>query len=183
VQRGVWVLENIVGAPVPTPPPVVPPLEESAGTKTNPRTLREQMRLHTERPFCAGCHKIMDPVGFAMENFDGVGRWRAKEDQQPIDATGTLFTGAKIDGINGLRREIATRPDVFVGVLTERMLTYALGRTLDHDDMPVLRSIVRDAARHNYSFASIVLGVANSVPFRMRTVPEIATSEAVAAAE
>jgi hypothetical protein len=105
-----------------------------------------------------------------MENFDGVGRWRTKEDQQAIDATGTLFTGAKIDGINGLRRELATRPDVFVGVLTERMLTYALGRGLEYYDMPAVRKIVHDARPANYRFSSIVLGVTRSVPFQMKEV-------------
>ena len=110
----------------------------------------------------------MDPIGFAMENFDGIGRWRAREDGQPIDASGTLFTGATLDGVNGLRQELSRRPEVFVGVLTERMLTYAIGRGLEHYDMPAVRRIVQDARASNYRFSSIVLGVARSVPFPYR---------------
>jgi hypothetical protein len=110
----------------------------------------------------------MDPIGFSMENFDGIGRWRTREDGQSIDASGTLFTGAKLDGVAGLRRAIAERPEVFVGVLTERMLTYAVGRGLEHYDMPAVRKVVQDARASNYRFSSIVLGVVRSVPFRMK---------------
>jgi hypothetical protein len=110
----------------------------------------------------------MDPIGFAMENFDGIGRWRTKEDGRSIDASGTLYSGAKVDGIAGLRTELARRPDVFVGVLVERMLTYAVGRGLEHYDLPAVRTIVRDSKAANYRFSSIVLGVARSVPFQMK---------------
>jgi hypothetical protein len=167
VERGKWILTNLLGVPPQPPPPDVPTLPE-AGTNGKVVSLRERMEKHRANPVCAGCHRSMDPIGFAMENFDGIGRWRAQEDQQAIDAAGTLFTGAKIDGIAGLRREIAARPDVFVGVLTERMLTYALGRGLEHYDMPAVRKIVRDARATNYRFSSIVLGVTQSVPFRMK---------------
>jgi hypothetical protein len=173
VERGKWILTNLLGVPPQPPPPDVPTLPEN-GADGKVVSLRERMEKHRANPVCAGCHRAMDPIGFAMENFDGVGRWRAKEDQQAIDATGTLFTGAKIDGISGLRREIAARPDVFVGVLTERMLTYALGRGLEHYDMPAVRKIVQDARSSNYRFSSIVLGVTRSVPFQMKeTSPKV----------
>jgi hypothetical protein len=110
----------------------------------------------------------MDPIGFSLENFDATGRWRAKEDGRPIDASGTLFTGAALDGVVGLRREISKRPDVFVGVLTEKMMTYALGRGIEYYDMPAVRKVVQDARASNYKFSSIVLGVARSVPFQMK---------------
>ena len=169
VERGKWILTNLLGVPPQPPPPNVPTLPES-GADGKVLSLRERMEKHRANPVCAGCHRSMDPIGFAMENFDGIGRWRGKEDEQTIDATGTLFTGAKIDGINGLRREIAARPDVFVGVLTERMLTYALGRGLEYYDMPAVRKIVQDARATNYRFSSIVLGVTRSVPFQMKDV-------------
>ena len=167
VERGKWILTNLLGVPPQPPPPNIPPLPEG-GTEGKVVSLRERMERHRANPVCAGCHRAMDPIGFAMENFDGIGRWRAREDGQPIDASGTLFTGAKLDGVNGLRQELARRPDVFVGVLTERMLTYAVGRGLEHYDMPAVRRIVRDARASNYRFSSIVLGVARSVPFQMK---------------
>jgi hypothetical protein len=172
VQRGVWVLENIVGAPVPTPPPVVPALEEQAGTKENPRTLREQMRLHTERPFCAGCHKIMDPVGFAMENFDAIGRWRTDELGVPIDATGRLVDGTEIDGMVDLRNALLKYSDRFVQTTTEKLMTYALGRGVEYYDMPTVRAVARGAAKNNYHFSSIVLGIVESDAFQMRTAED-----------
>src|SRR5438045_9519281 len=112
----------------------------------------------------------MDPIGVALENFDGSGRWRDREEGATIDASGTLFTGAAVDGVIALRREIANRPEVFVGVITEKMLTYALGRGLEYYDMPAVRKIVADAKASNYKFSSIVLGVARSVPFQMKEV-------------
>ena len=167
VERGKWILTNLLGVPPQPPPPNIPPLPEG-GTEGKIVSLRERMERHRANPVCAGCHRAMDPIGFAMENFDGIGRWRGREDGQPIDASGTLFTGAKLDGVNGLRQELVRRPDVFVGVLTERMLTYAVGRGLEHYDMPAVRKIVRDARAGNYRFSSIVLGVARSVPFQMK---------------
>ena len=168
VVRGKWILENILGMPVPPPPPDVPPLKENQeGQK--PRTMREQMAEHRANAVCASCHKIMDPVGFALENFDAVGAWRSQEAGQPIDASGELADGTKVDGIDGLRRALVSRPEVFAGTLTEKLLTYALGRGLDYRDMPTVRAIVRDAARQDYRFSSIILGVVHSVPFQMRT--------------
>jgi hypothetical protein len=167
VERGKWVLTNLLGVPPQPPPPNIPPLPDG-GADGKVVSLRERMEKHRANPVCAGCHRSMDPIGFAMENFDGIGRWRATEDGRPIDASGTLFTGAKVDGMTGLRNEIAKRPDVFVGVLTERMLTYAVGRGLEYYDMPAVRTIVQDARTANYRFSSIVLGVARSVPFQMK---------------
>jgi hypothetical protein len=168
VQRGVWVLENVVGAPVPTPPPVVPALEEQAGTKSHPRTLREQMKLHTERPFCAGCHKIMDPVGFAMENFDAIGRWRTEEHGVPIDASARLVDGTEIDGMVDLRNALLKYSDRFVQTTTEKLMIYALGRGVEYYDMPTVRAIARGAAKDDYRFSSIILGIVESDAFRMR---------------
>ncbi len=167
VERGKWILTNLLGVPPQPPPPNIPPLPEG-GTEGKNVSLRERMERHRANPVCAGCHRAMDPIGFAMENFDGIGRWRGSEDGQAIDASGTLFTGAKLDGVNGLRQELVRRPDVFVGVLTERMLTYAVGRGLEHYDMPAVRRIVRQARADNYRFSSVVLGVARSVPFQMK---------------
>ncbi len=181
VQRGVWVLENIVGAPVPTPPPVVPALEEQAGTKSHPRTLREQMQLHTTRPFCAGCHKIMDPIGFAMENFDAIGRWRTEEHGTPIVATARLVDGTEIDGMIDLRNALLKYSDRFVQTTTEKLMTYALGRGLEYYDMPTVRAIARGAANNDYRFSRIVLGVVESDAFQMRAAEQAPpTTEIVA---
>ncbi|HZL92326.1 MAG TPA: DUF1592 domain-containing protein, partial [Vicinamibacterales bacterium] len=168
VQRGVWVLENIIGAPVPTPPPNVPALEEQAGTKNHPRTLREQMELHTTRPFCAGCHKIMDPIGFAMENFDAVGRWRIEEHGEPINATATMVDGTEINGAIDLRNALLKYSDRFVQTTTEKLMTYALGRGLEYYDMPTVRAITRRAAKDDYRFSSIIMGIVESDAFQKR---------------
>ena len=172
VERGKWILTNLLGVPPQPPPPNIPPLPDN-GADGKVVSLRERMERHRSNPVCAGCHRVMDPIGFSMENFDGIGRWRAKEDGIAIDASGTLFTGAKLDGVNALRQEMTRRPDVFVGVLTERMLTYAVGRGLEYYDMPAVRKIVQDARSTDYKFSSIVLGVTRSVPFQMKeaTVP------------
>jgi cytochrome c5 len=167
VVRGKWILENILGIAVPPPPPDVPPLKENQeGQK--PRTIREQMAEHRANAVCASCHKIMDPIGFALENFDAVGAWRTAEAGTPIDATGELTDGTKVDGVVSLRNALLSRPELFVNTLTEKLLTYALGRGLDYRDMPAVRAIVRDAARKNYRFSSLILGVADSMPFQMR---------------
>jgi mono/diheme cytochrome c family protein len=167
VSRGKWVLENILGMPPAPPPPDVPTLKEpEPGAAV--RTMREQMMEHRANPACASCHKVMDPIGFAMENFDAVGGWRARDAGVPIDASGELADGTKVDGIAALRQALVSRPDVFVGTLTEKMLTYALGRGLDHSDMPAVRAIVASARRDGYRFSSIVSGIVTSTPFQMR---------------
>jgi len=167
VLRGKWILENLLGTPPPRPPQNVPPLEENV-EGAEPRTMREQMEAHRANPACASCHQIMDPLGFALENFDAVGAWRTHEVGIPIDATGQLTDGSTVDGVAALRQALVERPAVFVSVLTEKLLTYALGRGLQHSDMPVVRGIIREAARRDYRFSSLILGVAQSVPFQMR---------------
>jgi hypothetical protein len=168
VVRGKFILDNILGMPVPPPPPDVPLLKENQeGQK--PRTMREQMAEHRANPSCANCHKAMDPIGFALENFDAIGAWRTKEAGVPIDASGELADGSKVDGVVALRRALMSRPEVFIGTLTEKLLTYGLGRGLDYRDMPSVRAIVRESARDNYRFSSLILGVIRSPQFQMRT--------------
>ena len=167
VERGKWVLTNLLGVPPQPPPPNIPPLEEtSADGKV--LSLRERMERHRTNPVCAGCHKVMDPIGFALESFDGIGRRRNTEDGAPIDTSGTLFNGANVDGIVGLRQNLVAEPEIFVGVMTEKMLTYALGRGLEYYDMPAVRKIVRDAKSKDFRFSSIVLGIARGTPFQMK---------------
>jgi len=167
VLRGKWILENIVGMPVPPPPPDVPPLKERADGE-KPRTMREQMVEHRVNPACAVCHKVMDPIGFAMENFDAVGAWRIRDAGTPIDASGELADGTKIDGVMELRKALTKDPELFVGTFTERLLTYALGRGVDYRDMPAVRKIVRQAGGQNDRFSAIVMEIVRSTPFRMR---------------
>ena len=168
VLRGKFVLENILGMPVPPPPPDVPLLKgNQEGEK--PRTMREQMAEHRANAACASCHKVMDSIGFALENFDAVGAWRTQDSGLPIDASGELADGAKINGVVALRNSILARPEVFVGTMTEKLLIYSLGRGLDYRDMPTVRAIVRDAGRTDYRFSTMILGVVHSTPFQMRT--------------
>jgi hypothetical protein len=166
VERGKWILTNLLGVPPAPPPPGVPPLKETYTDK--PQTLRERMEQHRKDPVCAGCHKVMDPIGFSLENFDATGHWRTNDEGTKIDPTGTLFNGAALDGVNGLRRELVSRPEVFVGVMTEKMMTYALGRGVEYYDMPSVRKVVQDAGKNNFKFSSIVLGVVKSTPFQMK---------------
>jgi len=167
VVRGKWILENILDMPVPPPPPDVPPLKANEDGQ-KPRTMREQMAEHRVNSVCASCHKIMDPIGLALENFDAVGAWRTQDAGSPIDATGELADGTKVDGVVTLRKALLSRPEIFVGTMTEKLLTYALGRGLDYHDMPAVRAIVREAASKNYRFSAIISGVVHSTPFQMR---------------
>ena len=123
---------------------------------------------HRANPACSGCHNLMDPVGFALENYDAVGRWRETEGEQPIDSAGSLPGGEPFLGVDGLERALLDRPEMFVGTLTEKLLTYSLGRVVDHRDAPSVRKIVRDAASENYRFSSLILGIVQSSPFQMR---------------
>jgi hypothetical protein len=167
VERGKWILTNLLGVPPQPPPPNVPALQETS-TDGKVLSLRERMERHRANPVCAGCHKVMDPIGFALENFDGVGRWRNTEEGAAIDTSGTLFNGANVDGIIGLRQNLVAQPEIFVGVMTEKMLTYALGRGLEYYDMPAVRRIVRDGRSNDFRFSSIVLGIVRSTPFQMK---------------
>jgi hypothetical protein len=167
VLRGKWVLENLLSAAPPPPPADVPALKtETAPGK--PLTLREAMIQHRAAPTCAGCHARMDPIGFAMENFDAVGRWRDRDGDQPIDATGVFPEGTKFDGIAGLKKELLRQPEQFVGTIVERLLMYAIGRNLQYYDAPTVRTVMRDAAPANYTLPSLVLGIVKSRPFQMR---------------
>jgi hypothetical protein len=140
--------------------------DNEAGSKK--LSLRERMEAHRADPACAGCHKVMDPMGFSLENFDAVGQWRSTDDGSRIDPSGTLFNGAKVDGPLALRNMLTGNPEIFTGVLTEKLMTYALGRGIEYSDMPAVRGILRDAARNDYRFSSIVLGIVKSTPFEMK---------------
>jgi len=176
VQRGKWILTNLLGIPPTPPPPNVPALKENGDGK--PLSLRERMEQHRADPVCAGCHKVMDPIGFALENFDAVGQWRTADDGAHIDPSGTLYNGAKVDGPAALRNMLTSHPDVFVGVMTEKLLTYALGRGVQFYDMPAVRKIVQDAGAHDFHFSSLVLGTVESVPFQMKTKTAGAATDA-----
>jgi hypothetical protein len=171
VLRGKFVLSTFLNTPPPPPPPNVPTLEESSkGAASKPKTVREQMELHRSNPVCASCHRVIDPVGFALENFNPVGQWRSTTaDGAPIDTAGVLADGSKVDGPAKLREVILSRPDAFATILTERMLTYALGRGVEPTDMSVVRKIVRRAAQNDYRLNSIIMGIVESAPFQMRT--------------
>jgi mono/diheme cytochrome c family protein len=170
VLRGKWILESILNAPPPPPPPNVPTLDETASTTA--KSLRETFEKHRANVACASCHSRLDPLGFALENFDAVGKYRSKEGESPIDATGNLPDGTVIDGVPGLKKIILGRKDEFVEGLADKLLTYALGRGLEYYDQPVVRDIRRQAEKNDYKFSSLVLAIVNSVPFEMRRVPE-----------
>jgi uncharacterized protein DUF1588/uncharacterized protein DUF1592/uncharacterized protein DUF1585 len=167
VLRGKWVLENLIGAAPPPPPPNVPPLKETAeGGKV--LSMRERMSEHRANPACAGCHQLMDPIGFSTENFDAIGRWRTREGDAAIDASGSLPDGTKFEGIAGLERALLKRPEMFVSTITEKLLTYALGRGLEYYDAAAVRRIVREGRAHDYQFSSLIVGIVHSTPFQMR---------------
>ena len=171
VFRGKFVLTTFLNTPPPPPLPNVPTLEESAkGAATKPKTVREQLDLHRNSPTCAGCHRVIDPPGFALENFDPVGRWRSTgDDGAPLDTGGVLADGVKVDGPVALRNAILSRPEAFATTLTERIMTYALGRGVEPSDMPVIRRIVKNSSQRNYALQSIISGIVDSAPFQMRT--------------
>ncbi|MCC6538103.1 MAG: DUF1592 domain-containing protein [Bryobacterales bacterium] len=167
VLRGVLVLRNILGAPPPSPPPNVPALDESTMAANLP--MRERLAAHRSNPACASCHRTIDPVGFALENFNAVGQWRELEvEDQPVDSSGALPGGKEFRGVDGLEAALLRRPELFVTALTENLLTFALGRGMEHYDAPAVRRIVSSAERDGYRFSSLILGIVNSVPFQMR---------------
>ncbi len=167
VTRGKWVLENILGTPPPPPPADVPSLKDEGGAE-RPRSMRERMEQHRRNPVCASCHKLMDPIGFGLENFDATGQWRTAESGTPIDPSGMLFDGSKFTGPQALRTLLARDPRQFTVIATEKLLTYALGRGLEASDGPAVRAIVRSAGAHDYHWSSIVASIVESVPFQMR---------------
>ena len=164
--RGKWVLENLLGTPPPPPPGNVPPLEEQSAAA--PRTMRERLEVHRTNPACTDCHALIDPLGFALENFDAVGGWRDYDARAAVDARGRLPDGTDVDGIEELRAALAADPRVFAGTVVEKLMIYALGRGLQAFDMPVVRGILREAEDDDYRFETIVLGIVESPPFRMR---------------
>ena len=167
VRRGKWVLDNLYGAPPPPPLPNVPALDETSVSASLP--MRERLAAHRTNPVCASCHRTIDPVGFALENFDAVGRWRDHEgDNGPIDVSGGLPGVGEFDGVAGLEAALLSRPELFAGTVTEKLLTFALGRGVEHYDAPAVRKIVRDAEPDGYRFLSLILGIVKSVPFQMR---------------
>jgi hypothetical protein len=167
VQRGKWILENLLGTPPPPPPADVPELKAAVNGKM--LSLREQMQVHRANPTCAACHARMDPIGFALENYDGAGKWRGEDAGNPIDASGRLPDGTEFQGPAGLRQLMLTKyKDDFVRTATEKLLTYALGRGVEYYDYPAVRAIAREASRDNYRMSSLILSVVNSTPFRMR---------------
>ena len=169
VQRGKWVLQNVIGIQPPDPPPfAVPPLN-ATGEGGKPLTLRQQMEMHRAVEPCKSCHKIMDPIGISLENFDAIGHWRTEDEGQPIDSVGVLVDGSQMNGVAGLREAMLRYSPQFVRNVTERLLTYALGRGVEYYDMPLVRSIVRDAGSNNYRFSSLVLGIVKSNAFRSNT--------------
>lgn len=169
VIRGKWILENLVGTPPPIPPPNVPALEETMVAESLP--VRERLAKHRANAACASCHNFMDPVGFPLENFDAVGRWRMLEGGKPVDSTGGLPDGNRFEGVGGLEEGLLKRPDVFVGTLTEKLMTYALGRGVEYYDGATVREVIRRSEGEKFRFSSLVLGIVSSVPFRMRQSP------------
>ena len=178
VARGKWFLQTFLGVSPPDPPPNVPIIKErpvdSTGNAKAP-TMRETMELHHTSPSCASCHKIFEPIGLALENFDAVGSWRTQDGESAIDASGVLVDGTKVNGVVSLRDMLVRRSDQFARVVTEKLLTYSLGRGVEYPDMPLVRSIVRDSAASNYKFSSVVLGIVKSPAFQMNLkVPDSA---------
>jgi hypothetical protein len=173
VVRGKWVLENLLGTPPPAPPDEVPPLPEADASAAT--TLRERLVVHRENPACASCHALMDPIGFALENFDAIGAWRDFEHgsgSPPIDARGTLVGGSEVDGPVELRAALIADPEIFVSTVVEKLMVYAQGRGLAASDMPVVREIVRNAEADDYRFSALIAGIIESAPFRFRTTPD-----------
>jgi len=167
VIRGKWILANILDSPPPPPPPFVPALKASPDDG-QPVSMRQRLAEHRANPACAGCHSLMDPIGFALENYDAVGRWRVAEGNIPVDAAGGLPDGSKFDGALGLEKALLSHPSVFVATLTEKLLTYALGRGVEYYDAPAIRKIVVESDSKNFRFSSLILGVVSSTPFQMR---------------
>ena len=169
VIRGQWVLKNIVGMPPPPPPPNVPALKENVISAS--LTMRERLKQHRADDACASCHERMDPIGFALENFDAVGRWREREGETLIDAAGSLPDGSEFEGVEGLEQALLDRPELFVRTITEKLLVFALGRGIEFYDAPAIRKIVRDVRDDDYRFSRLIVGIVQSPAFQMRRAP------------
>jgi Protein of unknown function (DUF1588)/Protein of unknown function (DUF1585)/Protein of unknown function (DUF1592) len=167
VVRGHWVLKNLLGNPPPPPPPNVPALQDN--TVSASLSLRERLEQHRANAACAGCHNLLDPVGFALENYDAIGRWRDTEDGQAIDTSGSLWDGTQLHGADDLERAILASPELFAQTLTEKLMTYALGRGTEPFDAPAVRKILHQSEPDGYRFVDLVRGIVKSVPFQMRS--------------
>jgi len=170
--RGKWILETFLGAPPPPPPPNVPALAEK-NEATEVTSVRARLEQHRKTPACAACHARMDPLGFGLENFDSIGKWRTTDANAPIDASGIFLDGAKFSGPAELRKMLLTHQDDFITIFTEKLLTYALGRGAEYYDMPVLRSVIRGAASSDYRWSSLILGIVKSEPFQMQSASDV----------
>jgi hypothetical protein len=179
VLRGKWVMEVLLGTPPPPPPPGVPDFEETKGVK-DARTLsvRERMEQHRANPSCNSCHRVIDPLGLALENFDASGKWRIKDSGVPVDPTGVMYDGSQLNGPADLRQALMKHSDAILLSFTESLMTYALGRPIEYYDMPTIRGIVRDAGKNNNRMSSFITGVVNSSAFRMARAPSVETSVA-----
>jgi hypothetical protein len=167
VQRGKWILENLLGSPPPLPPPNVPPLKEN-GADNGSTSVRARIEEHRANPVCAACHKIMDPIGLSLENFDGVGHWRDMDSGFKVDPSSQLVDGTKVDGPASLRLALVNRPEAFVGTMTEKLLMYGIGRETKYYDMPVVRAVMHNSEADHYRMSELVLGIVKSAPFQMR---------------
>jgi hypothetical protein len=167
VLRGKWLLDNLLGMPPPQPPADVPELE-TKDKDGRVLSIRTQMEQHRKNPSCAVCHVRMDPLGFALENFDAVGQWRTVSDGTPVDASAEFFDGTHFEGVKGLRQLLLSHREAFINTFATKLLTYALGRSVEHYDYPAIRQITRKAATSDYRWSGIILGIVNSTPFTMR---------------
>jgi hypothetical protein len=183
VLRGAWILESLTGTPPAAPPPNVEAFPENEEGRA-PKTVRERLEAHRTNPTCNACHGVMDPLGFALENFDAIGGWRAKdrETATAIDSSGQLADGTKVNGPVDLRNALLADPRQFVQTLTEKLFVYALGRSIEYYDMPTIRKVVHEAAADDYKFSALLAGIVSSAPFRSATVPDPAASDGAAAA-
>jgi hypothetical protein len=173
VLRGKWLLDNLLGTPPPPPPPGVnTSLAETEGGVL-PKSIRERLSQHRNNPICSSCHSVMDPMGFALEHYDAIGGWRVVDEfGNPVDAAGTMPDGANVEGLAGLRSTLLARPDAFVHTVTEKLMTYALGRRVEYYDQAAIRRIVHEAASQDYRWSSVIVGIVKSPGFIMRTASQ-----------
>jgi len=172
-------MEVLLGTPPPPPPPNVPLLDETAGVANgHPLSTRERMEEHRKNPACNSCHRVIDPLGLALDNFDVTGAWRIKDNEVPIDSDGELYDGTKMSGPAGLRDALMKHSDMVLRSFTENLMTYAIGRRVEYYDMPTVRAIIRDAAKNDYKMSSFILGVVNSPAFKMETADTLNTDDA-----